>query len=382
MCFAAYRENGIGSSAAARAESSFRVCAIRNVRYASYLGHLCSGDNERGLAAGRALQEGEEIDFDPVVPLRAPPGIFCIGLAYAERCPERAFAVPGYSAAFSHTGLSFVGEGAAVVRARVPQRLEFEGEFSAFIGCGDREIGKVRPREQVIAYSFFSDPSIRDCQPEPQQWTVGKDADHTGALGAFPVAAEEIPRGRRGLRPQIPPNRNVERSAATHGRVVGIAIPASTLSEAVALKPGDIIVARTPAGVGPAHRPPTRVKRRMLPAHKRTIRRNGQDGSRDCAMLSPRWCAAPSQQTTWRPSHAMARERIGLDNAMPDSALLRQLAGKAGATAFPQMPFELARGDSLPGQCFPPITYSVRNMQCSVFRPSKSRVSTIAGLAT
>ena len=141
------------------------------------LAGLVAQGSEHLLAAGRALLKGPEIDLDAVEllpPLPAPPKIVCVGLNYADHSAESGFEVPGYPTIFGRFASSLIGHGASIVRPRVSEQLDYEGEFVAVIGRGGRDIPKERALDHVVAYSLFNDASIRDYQFKAPQWTVGQ----------------------------------------------------------------------------------------------------------------------------------------------------------------------------------------------------------------
>lgn len=263
MRFAAYRQNGVEGLAAAESIGPFRGYAATDSKHPGALPGLVAGGRERLLAAGCILLAGPEVDLGNVEllpPLPAPPKILCVGLNYADHSAESGFEVPGYPTIFGRFASSLIGHGAPIVRPRVSEQLDYEGEFVAVIGRGGRDIPKKRALDHVVAYSLFNDASIRDYQFKAPQWTVGKNFDDTGAFGPWLVTADKLPPGCAGLRLQTRLNGEVVQSASTDDLVFDVATLVSTLSEAFTLEPGDIIVTGTPSGVGLARKPPLWMK--------------------------------------------------------------------------------------------------------------------------
>jgi acylpyruvate hydrolase len=263
MRFAAYRQTSVEGLAAAEGDGRFHGIAVTDARYPGSLASLVAAGHERLLAASRALLAGPEIDLDAVEllpPLPSPPKILCIGLNYADHSAESGFEVPGYPTVFGRFASSLIGHGAPIVRPRVSEQLDYEGEFVAVIGRGGRDIPKARALDHVAGYSLFNDASIRDYQFKSPQWTVGKNFDGTGAFGPWLVTADELPPGCRGLRLQTRLNGEVVQSASTDDLVFDVATLVSVLSEAFTLEAGDIIVTGTPSGVGLARKPPLWMK--------------------------------------------------------------------------------------------------------------------------
>ncbi len=264
MRFAAFRQNGVEGLAAADGNGgAFHGYAVTDSAYPGSLAGLVARGGEALLAAGRILLAGPEIALGAVEmmpPLPSPPKIICIGLNYADHSAESGFEVPSYPTVFGRFASSLIAHGAPIVRPRVSEQLDYEGEFVAVIGRGGRDIPKARALDHVIGYSLFNDASIRDYQFKAPQWTVGKNFDGTGAFGPTLVSADELPPGCRGLRLQTRLNGEVVQSASTDDLVFDVATLVSVLSEAFTLEPGDIIVTGTPSGVGLARKPPLWMK--------------------------------------------------------------------------------------------------------------------------
>ena len=263
MRFAAYRQNGVEGLAAAEGDGLFRGYAATDSQHPGSLASLVARGSEHLLAAGRALLAGPEIDLGVVEvlpPLPAPGKIVCMGLNYADHSAESGFKVPDYPTVFGRFASSLIGHGAPIVRPRVSEQLDYEGEFVAVIGRGGRDIPKERALDHVIAYSLFNDASVRDYQFKAPQWTVGKNFDDTGAFGPCLVTADALPPGCKGLRLQTRLNGEVVQSASTDDLVFDVATMISVLSEAFTFDAGDIIVTGTPSGVGLARKPPLWMK--------------------------------------------------------------------------------------------------------------------------
>ncbi len=261
MRFAAYRQNGVEGLAVAEGDGPFH--GVTGGKYPGSLSDLVASGSEHLIAAGWALLAGPEIDLRAVEllpPLPSPPKIVCIGLNYAEHSAESGYELPDYPTIFGRFASSLIGHGAPIVRPRISEQLDYEGEIVAVIGRGGRDIPKERALEHVIGYSLFNDASIRDYQFRTPQWTVGKNFDDTGAFGPYLVTADELPPGCSGLQLQTRLNGEVVQSASTDDLVFDVATLISVLSEAFTFEAGDIIVTGTPSGIGLARKPPLWMK--------------------------------------------------------------------------------------------------------------------------
>jgi acylpyruvate hydrolase len=227
-------------------------------RYPGSLEDLIAKGSAALLHADSVLAGGEVFDADGIdflPPLRRPPKIICVGLNYREHSEESGFAQPDYPTLFARFPSSLIGHGAPIVSPAFSDSLDFEGELAAIIGTGGRSIPKASALDHVAGYSVFNDGSIREYQFKTPQWTMGKNFDDTGAFGPAFVSADELPPGGRGLRLETRLNGKVVQSANTDDLVFDVVTLVSTISEAITLEPGDVIVTGTPSGVGHSRSP-------------------------------------------------------------------------------------------------------------------------------
>ena len=231
----------------------------------------CPGDLATLIAEGMpalrrahdALSTGSVLDLAQVrllPPLPRPGKIICIGLNYADHSAESGFKQPDYPTVFARFSTGFIGQNEAMIRPKVSEQLDYEGELVAVIGKGGRGIPKASALDHVIGYSIFNDGSIRDYQFKSPQWTVGKNFDGTGGFGPIFVTADELPPGCKGLKLETRLNGKTVQSANISDMVFDVATLVSTLSEAMSWETGDIIVTGTPSGVGLGRKPPLYMK--------------------------------------------------------------------------------------------------------------------------
>jgi 2-keto-4-pentenoate hydratase/2-oxohepta-3-ene-1,7-dioic acid hydratase in catechol pathway len=201
-----------------------------------------------GAEASGALVEIAE---DAYLPLMArPTKIVCVGLNYADHTKESPYAQPDYPTLFPRWNSSLTAHNQPLIRPRVSDSLDYEGEMAVVLKSGGRHISKEDALSHVAGYALFNEGSVREYQFISPQWTVGKNFDDTGAFGPVLVTADELPAGGKGLLLETRVNGKVVQSANTNDMLFDVATIISTLSEAVTLEAGDVIVSGTPAGVG------------------------------------------------------------------------------------------------------------------------------------
>ncbi|MBP0638825.1 fumarylacetoacetate hydrolase family protein [Cupriavidus sp. AcVe19-6a] len=236
------------------------------VREGSQIRVLGNESLEALLARGVDLQayarqaSGELLDAADVTllpPLSRPPKIICVGLNYADHTKESPYEQPNYPTLFFRVHTSLVAHGQPMVRPAVDDSagLDFEGEVAVILGKGGRHIRKEDALSHVAGYSLFNDGSVREYQFKAPQWTVGKNFDGTGAFGPDLVTADELPPGARGLQLHTKLNGQVVQSASTDDMIFDVETLIATISEAITLEAGDVIVSGTPAGIGWAREP-------------------------------------------------------------------------------------------------------------------------------
>ena len=214
-------------------------------------------------AAGEALASAPHIDLSKAAylpPFGAPEKVICVGLNYRDHSAESGFKQPDYPTLFTRFNSSLIGHGAPIVKPRISDSLDYEGELVAVIGTGGRHIAKDKALDHIAGYSIFNDASVRDYQFKSPQWTVGKNFDDTGAFGPSFVTADELPAGAKGLKLTTRLNGTVMQQTTTDDMVFDVATLVATISEAITLKAGDVIVTGTPSGVGQSRKPPVWMK--------------------------------------------------------------------------------------------------------------------------
>jgi acylpyruvate hydrolase len=204
-------------------------------------------------ASGASTFSLDAIQFRP--PFSRADKIVCVGLNYRDHTDEAGFSQPDYPTLFARFTTSLVAHADPIVRPRASSALDFEGELVAVIGRAGRYIAARDALAHVAGYSIFNDASIRDYQHRTPQWTIGKNFDCTGAFGPVFVTADELPPGACGLNLQTRLNGQVVQSSNTDRLIFDVATLVSTISEAMTLTPGDLIVTGTPSGVGHSRTP-------------------------------------------------------------------------------------------------------------------------------
>ncbi len=262
MRFASFVENGVHGLAISTKTGGWAGLLDGTAGFPGSLEALLMRGNSLNDAAA-VLARGKPIDLDraTLLPVLSNPGkIICVGLNYADHSAESGFKQPDYPTLFGRFNSSLIAHGAPIVRPKLSEQLDYEGELVAVIGKGGKNISKARALDHVAGYSIFNDASIRDYQFKSPQWTMGKNFDDTGAFGPTLVTSDELPPGCLGLKLVTRLNGRVVQSAMIDDMVFDVATQIALVSEAITLSPGDIFVTGTPSGVGLARKPPLWMK--------------------------------------------------------------------------------------------------------------------------
>jgi len=199
----------------------------------------------------------EAVELLPVIP--EPSKIICVGINYVAHAAEAGRIVGKYPVIFHRFADTLVGSGQPLLRPRVSDQFDYEGELAVVIGKGGRHISPDDAMSHVAGYTVFNDASVRDWQFHTHQYGMGKNFAATGALGPWMVTADEIADYRKlELRTYL----NGEQ--VQEGRLDQLAFDIPHLiayvSQALPWNPGDILATGTPSGIGFKRNPPLLLK--------------------------------------------------------------------------------------------------------------------------
>ena len=207
-----------------------------------------------GLKAERPLAG---LQFLPVIP--RPEKIVCAVRNYMDHHQEVIAAgmqreLSEEPPIFLRVWRSQVGHEQPVVKPRVSDTLDWEGELAVVIGRPGRDIPAERAWDHVAGYSIYNDVSVREWQFHAKQIASGKNFEGTGPFGPWLVTADEIEPGRP-LRLQTRLNGETVQDSHTGHMIFAVPKLIAYASTIFTLVPGDVIATGTPAGVGWSRKP-------------------------------------------------------------------------------------------------------------------------------
>ncbi|MEG3177688.1 fumarylacetoacetate hydrolase family protein [Sphingomonas sp. RB3P16] len=208
------------------------------------------------IADGPALAAADVLLL-PVLP--NPGKILCVGHNYESHRVETGRAKVDNPSIFTRFADTLIADGQPIVRPRVSEHLDFEGELAIVIGRGGRAIAEQDALAHVAGYACFNDASIRDWQWHTSQFIPGKNFPGTGAFGPQLVTPQEAG-DLSGVHVTTRLNGEIVQDQPIGDMVFPIAKIIAYVSAFTPLSPGDVIATGTPGGVGAKRTPPLWMK--------------------------------------------------------------------------------------------------------------------------
>jgi len=210
-------------------------------------------------------------DVRVTAPIPVPRrNIFCVGKNYGEHAREfsnsgfeagakKDQAIDEYPAIFSKGPNTVVGPNDNVqLHSGITSSVDYEAELAVIIGKPGRNIAKKDAYGHVFGYTIVNDVTARDRQKNHKQWFIGKTLDTFCPMGPWITTSDEVDPENLDVKCWV--NGELRQNANTRDLIFDIPSLIATISEGMALVPGDIIATGTPAGVGIGFNPPKFLK--------------------------------------------------------------------------------------------------------------------------
>ena len=178
------------------------------------------------------------------------PRVFGVGFNYAAHAKETGQALPTRAATFMKPDSAAIGPDEAIIYPVEGQRVDFECELAVIIGRGGRRIAREDVDQHIFGFTCANDVSERPIQFDEMAagcLLIGKGFDTFCPLG--PVIATGLNHRQLAIATRL--NGEVKQSSNTADLVFDVAHLVSYISQAITLRPGDVIITGTPEGIGP-----------------------------------------------------------------------------------------------------------------------------------
>jgi 2-keto-4-pentenoate hydratase/2-oxohepta-3-ene-1,7-dioic acid hydratase in catechol pathway len=209
----------------------------------------------KAAAAGAADFQLKDVEMLP--PILTPDKNICVGINYPDRAAEYKDGkdAPKYPNLFCRFPTSLVGAEAPIIRPKVSDKFDYEGEIVLVIGKEGRHIPKESALSHIGGVTLGNEGSVRDwLRHGTLNVTQGKNFDKSGSLGPWIVTSDEVDPGKP-LRVMTRVNGELRQEDTTDRLTWGFAWLINYISTFATLKPGDYIWTGTPTGAG-VHRNP------------------------------------------------------------------------------------------------------------------------------
>ena len=183
--------------------------------------------------------------------------IYCVGRNYAEHAREMGHnpdREPPFF--FMKPADAIVPTGSTLPYPQITKDLHHEIEMVVAIGKGGKDIAAEKALDHVFGYGVGLDMTRRDIQGEAKKmgrpWEMGKAFDSSAPCTALKTV-EMIGHPSKGAI-WLKINGEVRQKGDLSEMIWNVPETIAYLSKLVTLRPGDLIMSGTPAGVGPVQR--------------------------------------------------------------------------------------------------------------------------------
>jgi 2-keto-4-pentenoate hydratase/2-oxohepta-3-ene-1,7-dioic acid hydratase in catechol pathway len=201
------------------------------------------------LIAHGALTQVDVSTVSLLAPVPQPGKIVCCGLNYRDHAEEQDEAIPEQPVLFGKAATSVTNPGDPIVHPdpNGEEQVDYEVELGVVIGERATNLSETNAYDHVAGYTIINDVSGRTAQDTDGQFYRGKSYDTFAPMGPALVADNFDPNN---VDVEMRVDGEVKQSSNTEQFIFDIGELVSYISQAMTLRPGDIISTGTPGGVG------------------------------------------------------------------------------------------------------------------------------------
>ena len=200
--------------------------------------------------------------FNYNIPIANPEKIICVGINYPDRNEEYKDGqnTPKNMSLFVRFPRSFVGHNSSIIRPKISEQLDYEGEVAIVIGKSGRHIDEKQAYDYISAITICNEGTIRDWVRHAKfNVTQGKNFEKSGAMGPYLIPFKDKSQ-LEDIRLVTKVNDEIRQDDRTSRMLFNIPKQINYISTFTTLMPGDIIVTGTPTGAGARFDPPKFLK--------------------------------------------------------------------------------------------------------------------------
>lgn len=201
------------------------------------------GDPFSGMEKTERVYAPEEIRL--LAPVQ-PSKILAVGKNYAAHAREFDGEPPASPIIFMKPSTCVIGPEETIVRPRISQRVDYEGELALVVGKRARNVKPEDFAQYVLGYTILNDVTARDLQWQDGQWTRGKGFDTFAPIG--PVITDEVDPSNLRITTRL--NGKTVQDSNTSRFLFSLGEIFAFVTRFTTLLPGDVVTTGTPEGVG------------------------------------------------------------------------------------------------------------------------------------
>lgn len=201
------------------------------------------GDPFSGMEKTERVYAPEEIRL--LAPVQ-PSKILAVGKNYAAHAREFDGEPPASPIIFMKPSTCVIGPEETIVRPRISQRVDYEGELALVVGKLARNVKPEDYAQYVLGYTILNDVTARDLQRQDGQWTRGKGFDTFAPIG--PVITDEVDPSNLRITTRL--NGKTVQDSNTSRFLFSLGEIFAFVTRFTTLLPGDVVTTGTPEGVG------------------------------------------------------------------------------------------------------------------------------------
>ena len=209
-------------------------------------------------AVANAAADYQIKDVEMLPPIVMPEKNICVGINYPDRSAEYKDSrdAPKYPNLFCRFATSIVGTEQPIVRPKVSEKFDYEGEVILVIGKEGRHVPRESALSSIGGLTLGNEGSVRDwLRHGTLNVTQGKNFDRSGSVGPWIVTTDELDPAKP-LHLMTRVNGELRQEDSTDRLTWGFAWLINYISTFATLRPGDLIWTGTPTGAG-VHRNPS-----------------------------------------------------------------------------------------------------------------------------